>query len=162
MKKSILNSKSGMSHIKTAVLVLIFSMVFSIVLTYASMMTIVQTSRDNTIRVLDSFIMHNSKEIYSSLKNGNDFTEDINKIFYKSSLSDEFSLDIYGNSIYCIDEQGKLIYMMSNLDLDYDYSNTLKLNASYTIEIPVKFAGKTIIYFKMPITVRSYYNLKEK
>ena len=33
-------------------------------------------------------------------------------------------------------------------------------NASYTIWIPVRFAGKLITYLRIPITVRSYYSLK--
>ena len=158
--KNLIRSKIGMSHVKTAVLVLIFVMIFSVVLTYASMMTVIQTSRDNTIRVLDSFVMHNSKEIYDSLKNGSDFSESLNQIFYKSSLLSEFSLDNSGNIIYSKDEQGNIVYIMTNPNVSYDYSNTLKLKASYTIWIPVRFAGKLITYLRIPITVRSYYSLK--
>lgn len=158
--KKILCSKSGMSHVKTAVLVLIFCMIFSVVFMYWSAMTVIQTSRDNTTRVLDSFVMHNSIEIYNSLKNGNDFSESLDKVFYKSALSDEFSLDIYGNSMYSYGEDGKLIYYMTNPNVSYSYQNTLKLKASYTIAIPMRFAEKVVTYLRIPITVQSYYNPK--
>ena len=156
----LLHSESGMSHVKTVVLVLIFAMIFSVVLTYASMMTIIQTSRDNTIRVLDSFVMHNSIEIYDSLKNGSDFSQSLDQVFYKSSLLSEFSLDNSGNIIYSKDEQGDIVYLMTNPNVSYDYNNTLKLKASYTIWIPVRFADKHMTYLRIPITVRSYYSLK--
>lgn len=156
----LLHSRSGISHVKTVVLVLIFAMIFSAVLTYASMMTVIQTSRDNTIRVLDSFVMHNSKEIYDSLKNGSDFSQSLDQVFYKSSLLSEFSLDNSGNIIYSKDEQGDIVYLMTNPNVSYDYNNTLKLKASYTIWIPVRFAGKLMTCLRIPITVRSYYSLK--
>ena len=79
--KRLLASKAGMSHVKTAVLVLVMAMVFSAVFLYASIMTIVQASRDQTRRVLDDFIMHNSIEIYDSLKNGNDLAEELEKAY---------------------------------------------------------------------------------
>lgn len=157
---NLLHSKSGISHVKTVVLVLIFAMIFSVVLTYASMMTVIQTSRDNTIRVLDNFVMHNSKEIYDSLKNGSDFSQTLDQVFYKSSLLSEFSLDNSGDIIYSKDEQGDIVYLMTNPNVSYDYNNTLKLKASYTIWIPVRFTGKLITYLRIPITVRSYYSLK--
>ncbi|HCA29805.1 MAG: hypothetical protein PHV32_13980 [Eubacteriales bacterium] len=157
---NLLHSKAGISHVKTVVLVLIFAMIFSAVLTYTSMMTVIQTSRDNTIRVLDSFVMHNSKEIYDSLKSGSDFSQSLDQVFYKSSLLSEFSLDNSGNIIYSKDEQGDIVYLMTNPNVSYDYNNTLKLKASYTIWIPVRFAGKLMTYLRIPITVRSYYSLK--
>ena len=153
-------SKAGISHVKTAVLVLVFCMILSAVLTYAGMMTVIQTSRDTTTRVLDSFVTHNSTLIYDSLKNGHDFTTNLDTDFYKNLLSGEFSLDFYGNSIYALDEDGQIVYYMTNPNVTYDYTNTLKLKASYIVGIPVRFAGEIVTYLNVPITVHSYYNLK--
>ena len=158
--KNLFNSKSGASHIKTAVLVLIFAMIISVIMVFWNAMTIVNVSKANTTRVLDSYVTKNSIEIFGSLKNGNDFSENLNKYIYKSLLSDEFSLDIYGNSMYSYGEDGKLIYYMTNPNVSYSYQNTLKLKASYTIAIPMRFAGKTVTYLRIPITVQSYYNPK--
>lgn len=158
--KKLFTSKSGASHIQTAVLVVIFAMIISVIMVFWNAMTIVNVSKANTTRVLDSFVTKNSIEIFGSLKNGNDFSEDLNKYIYKSLLSDEFSLDIYGNSMYSYGEDGKLIYYMTNPNVSYSYQNTLKLKASYTIAIPMRFAGKTVTYLRIPITVQSYYNPK--
>ena len=158
--RRVLTSKAGMSHVKTAVLVLVMAMVFSAVFLYTSIMTIVQASRDQTRRVLDDFIMHNSIEIYDSLKNGNDLAEELDELFYKSEIFSAFSLDIVGDALYAVDEQGGIQYVISNPRVDYEVQNTLKLNASYDLSIPIRFAGNHLFDLKMPITVKSYYVLK--
>ena len=158
--KRLLASKAGMSHVKTAVLVLVMAMVFSAVFLYASIMTIVQASRDQTQRVLDDFIMHNSIEIYDSLKNGDDLSEELDEFFYKSEIFFAFSLDIVGDALYSVDEEGGIQYVISNPHVDYEVQNTLKLNASYDLSIPIRFAGIHLFDLKMPITVKAYYVLK--
>ena len=150
----------GISHIKTAVIVLAVSMMLSAVLTYASLMTVVDITRDNTIRVLDSFVMHNSTEIYDSLKNGTDFTRTLDAVYYKNTLKSELSLDLSGDVLYCIDENGSTKWSMTNPTVTFDCSNTLKLKASYTVIIPVRFAGREITSLRLPQTVKSYYTLK--
>lgn len=158
--KRLLRSKAGMSHVKTAVLVLAIAMVFSAVLLYANIMTIVQASRDQTQRVLDDFVMHNSIEIYDSLKNGDDFSQRLDAAFYRSEVFSAFSLDIVGTSLYSMDEQGQVQYVIINPRVGYEVENTLKLNASYYLSIPIRFAGNHLFDLKMPVTVKSYYVLK--
>lgn len=158
--KKLFTSKSGASHIQTAVLVVIFAMIISVIMVFWNAMTIVNVSKSNTTRVLDSFVTKNSIEIFDSLKNGNDFSEDLNEYIYKSLLSDEFSLDILGSSMYAFSEDGRIVYYMTNPNVSYDYQNTLKLKASYTVWIPMRFAGRTVTYMKIPVTVQSYYNPK--
>ena len=150
----------GISHIKTAIIVLVISMLLSSVLTYAGLMTIVGTTRDNTIRVLDSFVMHNSTEIFDSLKNGTDFTRAIDGTFYKDILKDELSLDLSGNVLYCVGEDGETLWSMTNPTVTFEYANTLKLNATYTVIIPVCFAGREITRLNLSQTVKSYYTTK--
>lgn len=145
---------------QTAVLVLIFAMIISALLVFWNAMTIIEVNHDNTVRVLDTYVTKNSITIFNSLKNGNDFSESLDEFLFKSELSSEFSLDISGNSIYAYDEDGKLVYIMTNPNVTYSYQNTLKLKATYTMWIPVRFAGKFINYVRIPVTVQSYYNPK--
>lgn len=158
--KRLIGNKSGMSHIKTVVLVLAIALIFSMVVLYASLMTIIQVSRDQTQRVLDDFVLHNSVESYDNLKNGNDFSDDLDELFYKSQIFSAFSLDIRGNSLYSLDEQGEVQYVISDPQVDYEVSNTLKLTASYDLSIPIRLAGQHLFNLQMPITVKSYYVLK--
>ena len=158
--KRLIGNKAGMSHVKTAVLVLAIVLIFSVVLLYSSIMTIAQASRDQTQRVLDDFILHNSVEIYDSLKNGDDFSSELDEIFYKSQIFSAFSLDIFRSSLYSVDEQGEAQYVISNPRVGYEVRNTLKLVASYDLSIPIRLAGQHLFDLKMPMTVKSYYVLK--
>lgn len=153
-------NKKGISYVKTAVWVLIICMILSLVLTYASLMTLIQTAESNTQRVLDGFVTQNSKLIYESLKNGSDFTESLNKSFYVSTVSDELSMDFSGNMLYYINEQGVVIYRIANPNVAYEWEDTLKLRATYDILLPVTFAGQTVATLRIPQKVVSYYNLK--
>ena len=139
---------------------LVTCMLLSLVLTYASVMTIIQTVQDNTERALDSFVTVNSRLIYKSLKNGSDFTESLNEFYYNVLLSEGLSLDLSGYNLYNKDGQGNVVFEIRNSKVRFDYTETLKLRASYEIAIPIRFAGKQITNLKIPQTVSSYYNLK--
>ena len=160
MRNEAMLNKKGFSYIKTAVWTLIFCMLLSIVLTYASLITLIQTAESNTQRVLDSFVTENSKLIYDSLKKGSDFTESFNKEFFVSAVSDELGLDNSGNMLYHENEQGVVIYQIANPNVAYEWVDTLKLKATYDILLPVRFAGKTVFTLRIPQKVVSYYNLK--
>lgn len=158
--KYLLKSRAGLSHVQTAVLVMVFGMIMSAVIIYTSILTVVQASRDQTQRVLDDYVMTNSIEIYNSIKNGDDFSDQLNKNFYKSRVFSAFSLDILNDALYSIDENGKVQYVISNPHVEYDVQNTLKLIAGYDLSIPIYFAGNHLFDLKMPIEVRTYYVLK--
>jgi hypothetical protein len=153
-------NKKGLSHIKTAVIVLILAMTLSAIMTYASIMTIIQTASDNTKLALDSYVTHNSIEIYDSLKNGSDFTVSLEKNIFKDEILSVFSLDISGNMVYSTSKQGEILYKMTIPNVDFEYENTLKLGAAYDVIIPVTFAGNHLFDLQIPQKVTSYYNLK--
>ncbi len=158
--KRLLTSKAGMSHVKTAVLVLVMAMVFSAVFLYTSIMTIVQASRDQTRRVLDDFVMHNSIEIFDRLKNGDDLSEELDELFYKSEIFSAFSLDISEDSLYAVSDQGGVEYVIAHPRVNYEVQNTLQLNASYDLAVPIRFAGNHLFDLEIPVVVKSYYVLK--
>lgn len=151
-----------MTHVKSAVIVLILSMLFSVILTYAGMVTILQTARDNTTLALDSFVTHNSIQIYDSLKQGNEETDSLEENIFENEIFSLFSLDIQGDTLYSVDEKGNMSYFMTIPNVDFAYANTLKLSASYIVTIPVRFAGKEITELQIPQAVTAYYNLKQR
>ena len=159
MKKHLLNNKGG-GFITACVITIVIAMIFSAVFFYAQCMTIIQTTRDNTELVLESFIMDNSVLIYDSIKQGHDLTEYFDENQYISEISSRFSLDIHGNSLYNYDEEGELIYAMTNPYVTYKVDKALKLKASYTVMIPVQFAGKRLFYLRVPLTVTRSLTLK--
>ena len=158
--RRLLISNAGMSHIKTAVLILVAAIVFSAVFLYSSIMTIIQASRDQTKRVLDDFVMHNSIIIYDALKNGDDLSEELDELFYKFEFFAAYSLDISGDSLYSVSDQGGVEYVISHPQVDYEVQNTLQLRASYDLAIPIRFAGSRLFDLKIPVLVKSHYVMK--
>ncbi len=155
-----LNNKRGSSYFQPVVVILILAMILSVVLFYATTKSTIETTRDNTKRVLDSYVMKNSIEIYNSIKQGNDFTEAIEKSFYISSVSEELSPDYGTGYLYTVDANGDIVYRMTNPDVTYKVDNTLQLKASYDLQMPVWFAGQIIYWFTVPVTVSSSLTLK--
>jgi hypothetical protein len=155
-----LKNKRGSSYFTPVVVILIIAMILSVVLYYATTKSTIETTRDNTKRVLDSYVMKNSIDIYNSIKQGNDFTEDIENYFYVSSVLEELSLDFSGSYLYTVDANGDIVYRMTNPNVTYKVDNTLKLQASYDLQMPVWFAGQIIYWFTVPVTVSSSLTLK--
>jgi len=160
MKKG-LNNKDGGGYITACVITLVIAMILSIVLFYANCMTIIQTTRSNTERVLDSFIMKNSIDIYQSIKQGHNFTEDFDEDYYISETSDELSLDYTTDTLYNYDDGGNLVYSISNFNVSYKVDKTLNIIVGYDLHLPVVFAGKEMFDLIVPATVTSNLTLKE-
>jgi len=149
-----------MTYIKTAVIVLITAMILSLVLTYASIMTIVQTTKSNTETVLDSFVTQNFIYIFDSIKNGNNYTDTISSDEFVDEFATNCTFDNNGNYFYNIDGNGRYIYRLTIPQTTFTVSNTLNLTCCLDVLIPVNFAGKQVSEIRIPITVKSSYNLK--
>lgn len=160
MRKLMFNKK-GSGYVETCVIALVLVMIFSVVLLYANILTVVQTTKDNTERVLDSYVMKNSVEIYESVKQGNDFIEDLENFLYISLISSELSLDKSNNILYSQNEHGDIVYTITNPNVTYEVDNALKLKASYDLTIPMYFAGSKVFDLKIPVVVNSSFTLKE-
>ena len=167
MKKLLKDTRGG-GYFTPCVITIVIAMILSAVLFYAQCMTIIQTTRADTERVLESFIMKNSIDIYNSIKQGHDFTEDFDENFYISQTSSELSLDSSKNRLYNYGADGEIVYSMTNPNVTYkcrqefgDELQALKLKASYTVMIPVIFAGEHIFDLEIPITVTRSLTLKE-
>ena len=159
MKAILLNNKGG-GYVTVCVITIVIAMILSAVLFYAQCMTIIQTTRDNSELVLESFIMKNSVLIYDSTKQGHDLTEYFDENDYISEISSRFSLDIQENALYSYGENGEMIYAMTNPYVTYKVDNALKLKVSYTVMIPVEFAGKRLFDLQIPLTVTRSFTLK--
>ena len=160
MKKLLKDTRGG-GYFTPCVITIVIAMILSAVLFYAQCMTIIQTIRADTERVLESFIMKNSIDIYNSIKQGHDFTEDFDENFYISGTSSELSLDSSKNRLYNYGADGEIVYSMTNPNVTYKVDKALKLKASYTVMIPVIFAGEHIFDLEIPITVTRSLTLKE-
>ncbi|OGO91728.1 MAG: hypothetical protein A2Y17_13275 [Clostridiales bacterium GWF2_38_85] len=149
-----------MNYVKTCVYILITVMVLSLVLTYASIMSVIQTSRSNTERVLQSYVTENSTYIYNSIINGNDATPSLNQDFFSTRYLTDGTLDYDGAYLYNRDNKGGYVYRLTMPITTFTVSGTLNLTCSYTLKIPIDFAGKMVTELSIPIKVKTSYNLK--
>ena len=149
-----------MTHIKTAVIVLITAMILSLVLTYASIMSVIRQTKGNAERLLNSFVIENSTLIYSSIKNGNDFTEYINSYDFINKYYLDCKFDNDGKFLYNKDDKGNLIYKLSNPDVTYTINKSLNLTCTMNVYFPMEFAGKKFSDLIIPIKVKTTYNLR--
>ena len=149
-----------MSHVKTAVIVLITSMILSLILTYASILTIAQTSESNTERVLNSFVIQNTTLIYNSIKNGNTYTVAIDANSFVTQFSSDCTLDYDGSYFYNRDSEGNTIFRITSPQTTFTVNNTLNLTCVFDILFPINFAGKQVSEIRIPMCVKTSYSLK--
>lgn len=161
MMRRFLHDRRGLSYVRTAATVLALSMLLAVILSFASWMTIVQTSRADTQRVLDSFCIDKAQEIYSSIKQGNnrmlrgEYTD-----VFMLKLVNELGLEKNGNLVYHKGDSGEIIYhytqpLTANLKDD-----TLTLTMDYELVLPVTFAGRRLADLRVPLQVTAAYVLK--
>lgn len=158
----LLHNRQGISYVKTAAIVLLFCLLLSLILTYASWMTMIQTTRADTQRVLDSFCIEKAREIYSSIKQGNnqmsrgEYTD-----AFMAELIDELGLAKSGETVYHKGDSGEIIYRFSNPLISNLRDDTLTLTTDYELVFPVTFAGKRLTDLHVPLRVTSAYVLRD-
>ena len=156
---SIVNCR-GMAYIKTAAIILVISMLLSVMLFYAFAMSTVSRIRDDTQRVLDSFCIEKSIEIYSSIKNGNkQMASRIYTAEFMTRLVTELGITRSGNNAF-YSKDGNIIFRYNAPLTANLIDDTLNLTMDYEIVIPVSFAGKTLVDLRIEQRVQSTFILK--
>ena len=154
------NNRKGEGYILPCVLILVVCMILSVFVSFALSVNVIRMSKRNTRVVLDSFVMQNSILIYDSIKNGNDFTEYLDEDEYIDALCEFCTLDKRGENLYAYDNDGNENYRISVPEIGYNYDNTLKIYTSYTIFVPVYFAGVRVETVEVPLTIDSEFSDK--
>jgi len=150
-----------MSYIKTASIILVLSMLISVILTYASLISIVSSTKLNIERVLKSFVTHNSSYIYDSIRDGTDFTSLLDSDYFIFMFDEDHTLVMENGYLYNLDKSGEYIFRLTMPQITFDTENTLNLICNTTMEIPVYFAGEKITDLKIPLKVKTSYTLKD-
>lgn len=136
-------------------------MVFAVVLQFAGYMTVAQTARDNVQRVLDSYSMDKAREIYeSSIRNGESGGAVLNQDKISSKILAELSLENVGGVLYNKNEDGRVVYTLSNLFISNLNDTSLRLQVRFDLTIPVAFSGRQISTLNIPMAVKSNYTPK--
>ena len=81
-----------------------------------SLMVTISRTRDDTQRVLDSFIIENASEIYVSVKNGNNTTlSTAYDVRFKTLVASELGLTQSGSAMYSETADKNIIFYYNNL-----------------------------------------------
>ena len=161
MKKKICSNKNGSSYVWTSVFILVVVMIFSVVFTYVSLMITISRTREDTQRVLDSFVIENAEEIYQSVKNGNHTT--LNNSYdekFKNLIASELGLTRTATKMYSQTENNDIMFQYDNPVTTSIRNDVLELQTTFEIVIPIGFAGKKLFDFRIPLEVKSLYVMK--
>jgi len=164
-RNRVLSNKKGMSYVYVCVIILILSMLISLVFSYASLMTITSKAKDNSQRVLDGFCIEKAIEINKSIKNGNkymisnEYTDPFMERISKELLLT--NVDNSRNIWYNTDgENDDIIFRFDNPLTANLEDNTLTLQMDYELVIPINFGGIDFSDLRIPIRIKSVYNVK--
>ncbi len=147
-------------YITTCVMVVIICMLVAVFVTFTTAVSIVRMTERNSKIVLDSYVMKNSILIYDSIKNGNDYTVELDENVYIDDLCSFCTFEKSGSFLYAYSSEGNLKYRISKPTVSFSTERTLKVYASYTVYVPIDFAGVVISTAEIPITVESKFNEK--
>lgn len=154
-EKGVIRNTRGEIYVAICVFVLIIVTIFSVIFTYASVITEVKVQKTNSEIVFDSFVANNSIIIFNNIKKGRNATKDVNTAEYLTSLKQFCTLDEQGGKLYNMDTDGNEKYSMTIPEIGYIEDETLELYASYTMFVPIGFAGATVTTAKIPVRITS-------
>jgi hypothetical protein len=150
-----------MTHVKTASIVIIIAMLFTLTFYYATIMSTVSRARDDTQRALDSFCIENAAVIYRSIKNGSNATT-VNEYSnrFRDLVQRELGLRRTGNTLYYENGNREVIFNYNSQLTSSIRNDVLEIKSDFEIVIPVIFAGRKLFDMRVPMQVQSLYVLK--
>lgn len=155
-----MKNKRGEGYIPACITVIILCMLTAVCLTFVTTIGVVHMTERNSRIVLDSFVMQNAIQIYDSIKNGTDYTQELDETAYVEALCAFSKFDNSGDVLYAYGEDGEWLYSITRPVVSFTYEETLKIYASYTVTVPIAFGDVSMEWIRIPVTVESRY--KEK
>ena len=152
--KKILNNK-GETYVLICVFMLIIFIIFSVIFTYASVISEVKIQKTNTEIVFDSFVANNSIIIYNNIKQGKNATDGVNTENLLSAMKEFCTLDEENGMYYNKNVNGTEQYRMTVPQLGYIEDEKLELYLSFTMYVPIRFAGQTVATAQVPVKITS-------
>ena len=152
--KAIKNTR-GEIYVMACVFVLIVMTVFSVIFTYASVITTVKIQKTNTQIVFDSFVANNSIIIFNNIKQGKNATDGINTAPFYTSLKQFCTLDERNGKLYSMDTDETEKFSLTIPDIGFIEDEKLELYVSFIMYVPIRFAGQTVTTAEVPVRITS-------
>lgn len=150
-----LKNTKGEIYVFICVFVLVIMTVFSVIFTYASIITDVKVQKTNTEIVFDSFVSNNSIIIYNNIKQGKNATDGVDTSKFCTSLKEFCTFVEKDGKYYSIDADGSEKFNMTVPEMGFIEDEKLELYVTFTMNIPIRFAGKTVQTAHIPVKVTS-------
>lgn len=150
-----LKNTKGEIYVFICVFVLVIMTVFSVIFTYASTITDVKVQKTNTEIVFDSFVSNNSIIIYNNIKQGKNATDGVDTSKFRTSLKEFCTFVEKDGKYYSIDADGSEKFNMTVPEMGFIEDEKLELYVTFTMNIPIRFAGKTVQTAHIPVKVTS-------
>lgn len=171
--KEILKDKKGISTVETAVIFLVIMIIFTVVLEYANIHTIVETTKSDAQRVLDSMIIKNATNIFSSIKNGTSATTEeqneyldsigLNGRGYMEELRKEMGLRSQNGRYYRGDSE-KNVFIIPTGTGDFVVEQLseerLEIYMDFRVGRTINILGDLGFSYSVPFSVSSNYTKK--
>ena len=148
-----MKNKRGDTYVTVCVFMLVIFMIFSAVFTFASAITLIKVQQSNTEIVFDSFIANNSILIYNNIKMGNNATDGVKTADLTQMLVKFCSLTKSGSLYYCYDDEGNEKFNITSPAIGYLEEKQLELYVTYTMRVPIRFAGVSVATAVIPIKI---------
>ena len=148
-----MKNKRGDTYVTVCVFMLVIFMIFSPVFTFASAITLIKVQQSNTEIVFDSFIANNSILIYNNIKMGNNATDGVKTADLTQMLVKFCSLTKSGARYYCYDDEGNEKFNITSPTIGYLEEKQLELYVTYTMRVPIRFAGVSVATAVIPINI---------
>lgn len=171
--KAVLKEKNGISTVETAVIFLVIMIVFSVVLEYANIQTILKTTQADAQRVLDSMVIKNASEIFSSIRIGtsattaeqNEYLESIglNGKYYMRELQKEMGLRSQGGKYYRGDSRNSVFIIPTGSGefvVEQLSEERLEIHMDFRVGRTVNIIGDIGISYSVPFSISSHYTKK--
>lgn len=158
---SILGNKRGEGYITWVVLIVVFCMIMSCVLSYVLAISLIAGQREIAKNLLDKQLSTNAVEIYQKIKEQSGYTDKEFKDLYVADLVAFCDLEPYGATQYISKlEDGGTRYLITVPEISFEEDFSPKLILTYTITVPIEFAGVRVVWVDVPVQIISRYNPK--
>lgn len=148
-------NKKGEIYVLICVFMIVILTTFSVIFTYASIITNVKVQQTNTEIVFDSFVANNSIIIYNNIKQGKNATDGVNVSNFRTSLKEFCTFEEKDGKYYAKDTEGSEKFSITIPQMGYIEDEALELYVTYTMSIPIRFAGHTVTTANVPVRVTS-------
>lgn len=153
-------NKRGEGYVQVCVLILLLCLVLSVFLTLVYAVNIVRLTERNSKTVLESYVLENSIAIYNSIKQGDNTSKAVDATAYTDMLVSFSSLKARKSFLYHYSDKEHVDYYISKPTVELSDKTHLKLTVSYTVYVPIYFAGTQVSTAAIPVTVKT--NLEGK